>query len=79
MTAQPLARVTSIKVKLGVLVAASVIVALAVAALGGAGGVPMWLSVPVTILLALAKRKSPLSVRTRHCSARSRRPPCDSK
>jgi signal transduction histidine kinase len=54
MTAEPLARVTSIKVKLGLLVVASVTVALAVAALGGAGGVPMGLSIPVTILLALA-------------------------
>ncbi|MDQ3600789.1 MAG: HAMP domain-containing protein, partial [Actinomycetota bacterium] len=54
MTAQPLARVTSLKVKLGLLVAASVTVASAVATLGSAGGVPVWLSIPVTILLALA-------------------------
>ena len=54
MTAQPLARVTSLKVKLGLLVAASVTVASAVATLGRAGGVPVWLSIPVTILLALA-------------------------
>ena len=54
MTAQPLARVTSLKVKLGVLVAVSVTVAAAVASLGRAGGVPVWLSIPVTILLALA-------------------------
>jgi signal transduction histidine kinase len=53
-TAQPLARVTSLKVKLGLLVAASVTVAVAVASLGKAGGVPVWLSIPVTILLALA-------------------------
>ncbi len=53
-TAQPLARVTSLKVKLGLLVAASVTVAVAVASLGNAGGVPVWLSIPVTILLALA-------------------------
>jgi signal transduction histidine kinase len=54
MTAQPLARVTSLKVKLGLLVAASVTVAAVVASLGRAGGVPAWLSIPVTILLALA-------------------------
>jgi signal transduction histidine kinase len=52
--AQPLARVTSLKVKLGLLVAASVTVAAVVASLGNAGGVPVWLSIPVTILLALA-------------------------
>ncbi len=51
---QPLARVTSIKVKLGLLVAASVTVAAAVGSLGRAGGVPVWLSIPVTIALALA-------------------------
>jgi len=54
VTSEPLARVTSLKVKLGVLVAASVTVASAVATLGSAGGVPVWLSIPVTILLALA-------------------------
>ena len=51
---QPLARVTSLKVKLGLLVAASVVVAVAVATLGDAAGVPALLSIPVTILLALA-------------------------
>ena len=54
MTAQPLARVGSLKVKLGLLVAASVTVAALVASVGRAGGVPMWLSIPVTIALALA-------------------------
>ncbi|HEY0888331.1 MAG TPA: DUF4153 domain-containing protein [Nocardioides sp.] len=54
MSRQPLAGVTSLKVKLGLLVAASATVAAAVATLGRAGGVPPWLSVPVTILLALA-------------------------
>lgn len=55
MTApQPLARVSSIKVKLGLLVAASVVVASVVGTLGRAGGVPAWLSIPVTILVALA-------------------------
>ena len=53
-TAQPLARVTSLKVKLGLLVAASVAVTAVVASLGSAGGVPVWLSIPVTIALALA-------------------------
>ncbi|WP_344046003.1 HAMP domain-containing protein, partial [Nocardioides panacihumi] len=50
----PLAWVSSVKVKLGLLVAASVTVAVAVTSLGSAGGVPMALSIPVTILLALA-------------------------
>ncbi|KAA1424650.1 DUF4173 domain-containing protein [Mumia zhuanghuii] len=54
MTAQPLAGLTSLKVKLGLLVVASVAVALVVASLGRAGGVPAWLSIPVTIVLALA-------------------------
>jgi len=54
VTTEPLARVTSLKVKLGLLVAASVTIASVVASLGDAGGVPVWLSIPVTILLALA-------------------------
>ncbi len=54
MTPQPLDRVRSIKVKLGVLVAVSVAIASVLASLGGASGVPVWLSIPVTILLALA-------------------------
>ena len=54
MTTQPLAGVTSLKVKLGLLVAASVTVAAVVATAGRAGGVPVLLSVPVTVLLALA-------------------------
>jgi len=47
-------QVTSIKTKLGLLVAASVAVASVVATIGSRGGVPAWLSIPVTILLALA-------------------------
>lgn len=54
MTPQPLARVSSLKVKLGLLVAASTVVAAVVASLGDAAGVPVWLSIPVTVLLALA-------------------------
>ncbi|WP_148571603.1 DUF4153 domain-containing protein [Nocardioides caldifontis] len=54
MTTEPLARVGSLKVKLGLLVAASVAVASGVATLGRAGGVPVWLSIPVTVALALA-------------------------
>ena len=54
MSASPLARVGSLKVKLGLLVAASVAVAAAVASLGRSAGVPVWLSIPVTIVLALA-------------------------
>ncbi len=50
---EPLRPVTSIKVKLGLLVVASVLVAAVLATLG-AGAVPAWLSIPVTVLLALA-------------------------
>jgi two-component system sensor histidine kinase BaeS len=49
---QPLGQVTSIKVKLGLLVVASVVVASVLATLG-AGTVPAVLSIPVTVLLAL--------------------------
>ncbi|MFW6773470.1 DUF4153 domain-containing protein [Nocardioides sp. CPCC 205120] len=42
------------KVKLGLLVAVSVTVAAVVASLGRAADVPAWLSIPVTVLLALA-------------------------
>lgn len=54
MSGQPLAPVGSLKVKLGLLVGASVVVAAVVGTLGRAGGVSPWLSIPVTILLALA-------------------------
>lgn len=54
MSGEPLAKVTSLKVKLGLLVAISTTVAAVVASLGGAGGVPPWLGIPVTIGLALA-------------------------
>ncbi len=54
MTAQPLARVGSLKVKLGLLVAVSATAAALVASLGRVGGVPLWLSLPVTVALALA-------------------------
>ncbi len=50
----PLDRVTSIKVKLGLLVAVSVTVAAVLATIGVGGAVPPWLSIPVTILMALA-------------------------
>ena len=49
---EPFGQVTSIKVKLGLLVAASVLVAAVLATLG-AGTVPAALSIPVTVLLAL--------------------------
>ncbi|KRF35942.1 DUF4153 domain-containing protein [Nocardioides sp. Soil805] len=45
--------VTSIKVKLGALVAASVVVAALLASLGSAAGVPALLTVPVAVALAL--------------------------
>lgn len=50
---EPLRRVTSLKLKLGLLVAVSVVVSAGLATLG-AGSVPAWLSIPVTVLLALA-------------------------
>ncbi|WP_426246251.1 DUF4153 domain-containing protein [Nocardioides sp. LHG3406-4] len=53
MTGEPLGRVTSIKVKLGLLVAASVVVATVVGTAGAAGGVTPWLAVPVTVAVAL--------------------------
>jgi two-component system sensor histidine kinase BaeS len=53
VTRTPLDQLTSVKVKLGVLVAVSVTVASVVAALGSGGGVPYWLSIPVTVALAL--------------------------
>ncbi len=54
MTARPLDQVRSVKVKLGLLVGASVTVASVLATIGSGGGVPIWLSIPVTIALALA-------------------------
>jgi two-component system sensor histidine kinase BaeS len=54
MTVQPLDAVRSVKVKLGLLVAASVAVASVIATIGSAAGVPIWLGIPVTIALALA-------------------------
>ncbi len=51
---RPLDPVSSIKVKLGLLVVASVVVALLVAAIGDAAGVPSWMSIPVTVAAALA-------------------------
>lgn len=53
MSSPVLDQVTSVKVKLGLLVAASATVASVVAATGARGGVPFWLSVPVTVALAL--------------------------
>lgn len=53
MSGPLLDQVTSVKVKLGLLVAISVTVAAVVAAIGAGGGVPFWLSLPVTVALAL--------------------------
>lgn len=50
---RPLDAVTSIKVKLGLLVAVSVAAAALLGAVGSAAGVPPWLSVPVAVALAL--------------------------
>ena len=49
----PLAGITSIKVKLGLLVAVSAAMAAVIATVGAAGGVPAILTIPVTIALAL--------------------------
>ncbi|MGL4746069.1 MAG: DUF4153 domain-containing protein [Dermatophilaceae bacterium] len=53
-TDRPLDAVASIRVKLGLLVAASVLAALLVAAIGDSAGVPLWMSAPVTLAAALA-------------------------
>ncbi|MFD7074178.1 DUF4153 domain-containing protein [Nocardioides sp. NPDC059952] len=50
----PLERVSSIKVKLGLLVAASALVAAIVGSVGRVAGVSPWISIPVTIGIALA-------------------------
>ncbi len=52
-TDRPLDGVTSIKVKLGLLVGASVLAAVVVAGVADGAGVPWWTSVPVTIAAAL--------------------------
>src|SRR5436190_3000698 len=54
MSVRGLAPVRSVKVKLGLLVGGSVMVAVVVTTIGEAGGVPIALSVPVTVALALA-------------------------
>ena len=54
MSVRALDPVRSVKVKLGLLVAASVTLTSVIATIGSAGGVPIWLSIPVTIALALA-------------------------
>ncbi|QCC77154.1 HAMP domain-containing protein [Nocardioides daphniae] len=48
-----LTRINSIKVKLGLLVVAASLVTALVATVGSAAGVSAWLSLPVTLLLAL--------------------------
>jgi len=53
MSSPILNQVTSVKVKLGLLVAVSVTVASLLAATGAVGSVPFWLTVPVTVALAL--------------------------
>ena len=54
MSVQPLVAVRSLKVKLGLLVAASAVATAAITALARAGDVSWWLATPVTIALALA-------------------------
>ncbi|MGL5817519.1 MAG: HAMP domain-containing protein, partial [Phycicoccus sp.] len=52
-TDRPLDSVASIKLKLGLLVGASVLAALLVTAVGESAGVPLWTSAPVTLAAAL--------------------------
>ncbi|KRE42278.1 DUF4153 domain-containing protein [Knoellia sp. Soil729] len=54
ITDEPLESVGSIKVKLGVLVGASVVVAALFATIGDRAGMPLWLTLPVTVAVALA-------------------------
>ncbi|GAA4432823.1 hypothetical protein GCM10023169_39020 [Georgenia halophila] len=53
-TDRPLDRVGSIKIKIGLLVGLSVVVAALVAEIGNRADVPAWLTVPVTVAAALA-------------------------
>ncbi len=50
----PLDQMRSVKAKLGLLVAVSTVLASVLAAVGAVGSVPVWLSIPVTVALALA-------------------------
>jgi signal transduction histidine kinase len=50
----PLDQMRSVKAKLGLLVAVSTTLASVLAAVGAVGSVPVWLSIPVTVALALA-------------------------
>ncbi len=52
-TDQPLEAVGSIKIKLGLLVAVSCVVAALFATIGDRAGMPLWLTLPVTVALAL--------------------------
>ncbi|GAA4407291.1 hypothetical protein GCM10023168_23180 [Fodinibacter luteus] len=53
-TDRPLDGIASIKAKLGLLVAVSVVATAVVAEVADAGRVPLWISVPVTVVAALA-------------------------
>ena len=55
----PLQPLTSIKVKLGLLVTASALVAALVGALASSAAVPMLLAIPVTVALALCAMTPP--------------------
>jgi len=52
-TDQPLASIDSIKIKLGLLVAVSCVVAALFATIGDRAGMPLWLTLPVTVTVAL--------------------------
>ncbi|KGN33814.1 histidine kinase [Knoellia sinensis KCTC 19936] len=53
ITEEPLEKVGSIKVKLGLLVGATVVVAALFATIGARAGMPLWLTLPVTVAAAL--------------------------
>ncbi len=53
ITNQPLEGVGSIKIKLGLLVAVSCVVAALFATIGDRAGMPLWLTLPVTVTVAL--------------------------
>ena len=50
---RPLDRLSSIKVKFGLLVGLSILAAVLVAEIGSRAGVPLWLTLPVTVAAAL--------------------------
>ncbi|MEE2035315.1 DUF4173 domain-containing protein [Rhodococcus sp. CC-R104] len=58
-TGRPLDGVSSIKVKIGLLVVVSIVAAVVVLQVGGRAGVPGWLTLPVTLAVALGVTQWP--------------------